>query len=607
MFAAGLQNLPRVIHTVNRRLMHGLSIPTWDGVKNLAFFAVGDRENPTASGGVWPGPTTRVPRGVVFHADTVGTGPAPHTIHWHGIEPTAMNDGVGHCSMEIGNYVYQFQPNQIGTYFYHCHRNTVQHFEFGLYGMLLIDPPDAFFASCATDPRPGGVVTLNGTPIGNGRPEPGFPNGRRRTAANLTNFPQFPGFNSNPLDTPDPEAGNASLPAWLKFQTDPHAMTVPYDVEAIWVPDDRDSVWSDLASSPFATFPKHGSQPGINDLFHENPGAQGFFAFNQFNADYWFVTGVPVPVRRGGTAAIPANAVIPPALNSGVSGSQVPINAQVGQTVLVRCLNGAYNDITVTFPVDVVIIAWDGRSLGVPPFGQYNHPYLVPVNTPIHMSVARRFDALIRTTGSLNSFATVDFIDTHGEVEGFPKEVLATARIPINIVTAAFSISGRVTGQGGVPLAGVVINLHGSAARTAVTDVAGNYSITGLIDGSYTLTPSFGNLTFAPGSRNVNISGADVTGQDFSGTLGAVPTFTATGTVFTGGAVALVGVTLDFRGPVSGTATTDAAGTYSLAGLPNGRYTVTPSFAGFRFLPAQRRITISNANQAIGFFRGIQL
>ncbi len=426
LFAAGLQNKPSTPHTVERDGLHGADITTWDGAKKLKFMLWRDKDNPATGAGNFPGATIRIPRGVVFHGSSQGHGPPPHTIHWHGIEPTPMNDGVGHCSMEIGNYTYQFQPNFIGFYFAHCHRNTVQHFEFGLYMGLLIDPPDAYFASIASV-NPDGTVKLNNIPIGAGR------DGKRRIAANLkgTSLAALQD-NFNPLDAPDPWTGDPRL----KFLTDPHAHTVPYDVEALWVVDDRDSTWSDMAPNAFTTYPKHGDTPGVNDLFHENPGKDGFFAFNQFNADYWFVTGVPVPAHKGGVGTIPADIVIPPALISGTA-TQVSINAKVGDTILVRALDAAYNNVTWRFPVPVTVIAWDGRSLGIPPYTQFNHAYDVPANTPIPVSVARRFDALIKATAPLDSFATVDFIDTRGgRGPDTQQTVLCTARIPIKIAAA---------------------------------------------------------------------------------------------------------------------------------------------------------------------------
>ena len=132
-----------------------------------------------------------------------------------------MNDGVGHCSMEIGKYIYQWQPNFIGSYFYHCHRNTVQHFEFGLFGFLIIEPPDAYA-------RPG--LTAGGYP--------------RRTAANLAAFPQFPGFVAGDLASGDP-----------------HAYTVPYDVEALWVW----TTWTPTGTTSSGSRPRPGiprSSPG---------------------------------------------------------------------------------------------------------------------------------------------------------------------------------------------------------------------------------------------------------------------------------------------------------------------------------------------------------
>ncbi|MDZ4230549.1 MAG: multicopper oxidase domain-containing protein, partial [Dehalococcoidales bacterium] len=412
------QNLPTTPHTVERRLRHSDDITVWDG-QRLRFFMFSDPDNDATNGGTYPAATIRVPRGVIFHGHTQATG-GPHTIHWHGMEPTPINDGVGHCSMELGDYTYQWQPNHIGTYFYHCHRNTVQHFEFGLWGALLIVPPDAYFA---TQRNPA-------IPIGAGR------DGKFRTEANLTNFPQFPGFNSNPLDTPDPDPDTAD--PW-PFTVDPHAMTVPYDVEVLWAFDDRDSVWAALATDHRQTYPVQGPNPGVDDNFHTH-GVAGtsaapgdFFAFNDFNSDYWFVTGVSVPGLKGGTGTIAPGIVIPPALNSGVTGTQVSINAQVGQTILIRAINGAYDVSQIRLPMDVLVIGADGRALGVPPFTHYSQPFVLPANTPIRLSVARRADAIFRPLFPFSGFAEVEFFNPRSEAPTSEANRRFTARIPINI------------------------------------------------------------------------------------------------------------------------------------------------------------------------------
>ncbi|WP_337587489.1 multicopper oxidase domain-containing protein [Arthrobacter sp. CAL618] len=102
------------------------------------------------SGRSLPGPTLRPKEGEIFHA-TFTPSKGAHTIHWHGMEPDPRNDGVGHTSFEIGEtYTYQWQaelgrpgdPNYgaAGTYFYHCHVNTVLHAQMGMFGALVVDP-----------------------------------------------------------------------------------------------------------------------------------------------------------------------------------------------------------------------------------------------------------------------------------------------------------------------------------------------------------------------------------------------------------------------------------------------------------------------------------
>ena len=372
-------------NTVSLDLMKTVDLRMWDE-KELEFFLVANPDVKEAKDGTFPGPTIRIPRGVVFHAHVKGHGQTPHTIHWHGLEPSAMNDGVGHSAMEIGEYTYQWQPNHIGSYFYHCHRNTIQHFEYGLYGFLIVEPPDAF-----DGPNAGS-----------------YP---RRTAANLTRFTEFTDFKDGEIESGDP-----------------HAMTVSYDVEALWVIDDIDSVWREQADHAHQTVPKRGTQPGVNDNFHANVrGSENFFAFHDYNPDYFVVTGENFQGRVGSIAPIRKARTIPRALNSGVEGMQISINAKVNQTILVRILCAAYSKIKVTFPVDVIVIGVDGRALGVPPYGKYNHAYKVSAGTSIEMSTAQRMDVLFKPTSPLDTYAQVEFRHL------LSNALLINGRIPIEI------------------------------------------------------------------------------------------------------------------------------------------------------------------------------
>ena len=166
------------------------------------------------------------------------------------------------------------------------------------------------------------------------------------------------------------------------------------------------------------------------------------------------------------------------------------------------------------------------------------------------------------------------------------------ANVPgINFTSAAvptYTISGTVSGA---VASGVTLTLSGASSATAATDASGNYSFTGLSNGSYAVTPSKAGFTFTPASQSAIVNNANVPGINF--TSAAVPTYTISGTV--SGAVAS-GVTVNLTGASSGTTTTDGSGNYSFIGLSNGGYTVTPSKSGYTFTPANQSVTINNAN-----------
>jgi manganese oxidase len=81
---------------------------------------------------------------------SVGRAPNdPHSIHLHGLDTDAANDGVPETSLGAvpansalpgaGNViVYMFAADHAGTYMYHCHQEADIHVQMGMYGALVI-------------------------------------------------------------------------------------------------------------------------------------------------------------------------------------------------------------------------------------------------------------------------------------------------------------------------------------------------------------------------------------------------------------------------------------------------------------------------------------
>jgi len=101
-----------------------------------------------------------------------------------------------------------------------------------------------------------------------------------------------------------------------------------------------------------------------------------------------------------------------------------------------------------------------------------------------------------------------------------PVTITNTNQIGKNFTaTPIYAISGTIT-EDASPLSGVTVTLTGDGTGSKVTGAGGTYSFTGLADGDYIVTPTLAGYTFGPTHKDIALSGADSTGNDFEATAG---------------------------------------------------------------------------------------
>ena len=189
-------------------------------------------------------------------------------------------------------------------------------------------------------------------------------------------------------------------------------------------------------------------------------------------------------------------------------------------------------------------------------------------------------DVLVDTVskGEVTSYTFTNVTENH----------TISATFAIN--TGAYSISGTVSGAA---TQGVTLTLSGTGSSTNTSAADGTFNFAGRSNGSYTVTPSLSGYTFTPSSRNITVSGKNVTGCDFVATKNP-GIYSISGTV--SGAIH-EGVTIALSGEFSSTTVSAADGSYSFTGLADGSCTVTPELSDYTFTPYSRDVSITGADQ----------
>ncbi|MCK9603543.1 MAG: carboxypeptidase regulatory-like domain-containing protein [Candidatus Omnitrophica bacterium] len=149
------------------------------------------------------------------------------------------------------------------------------------------------------------------------------------------------------------------------------------------------------------------------------------------------------------------------------------------------------------------------------------------------------------------------------------------------------TVSGRVTDQSGNGVSETDLNFYkpGGTVLCITTNNSGEYSISSLTTGTYTVSAVKTGYVFEPGSRTIILGADAVSGVNFQAS--PEPTYQVTGKVSITESAGLAGVTIAAHGP-SGTVTaqTDANGNYVLSGLRKAKYALTASKMSYKFVDA---------------------
>jgi FtsP/CotA-like multicopper oxidase with cupredoxin domain len=112
--------------------------------ENVVDFGTGNTTAVYTYNGGIPGPTIRGKVGDRLIVHFYNKLPEPTTVHWHGLELPANQDGSFLSQLPVDPYKYkryEFDLNTASLFWYHPHIRSDEQIEKGLYGALLVEDP----------------------------------------------------------------------------------------------------------------------------------------------------------------------------------------------------------------------------------------------------------------------------------------------------------------------------------------------------------------------------------------------------------------------------------------------------------------------------------
>ena len=178
---------------------------------------------------------------------------------------------------------------------------------------------------------------------------------------------------------------------------------------------------------------------------------------------------------------------------------------------------------------------------------------LGPNQTLFHQSLSSTGDTFWtqrQNSATPTSGTSVTINDTAPTTDSFNLAILEV-RPPL---VGNFTISGTIS-----PVAagaGATVALTGTVAQTVTADSNGNYTLTGLPAGSYTVTPTHNLWVFSPASQSVTITTSSVANVNFAGST----TYSLSGSITP--VAAGSGASVSVSGAATATVTADSSGQF---------------------------------------------